>query len=81
MRPEFTAKAIPHVNKVSTVRGVQHHRGFTGVVQFPGDRTVYRTNTFHQKRRTAQATAERYARWLMKNPDARAEIREDIERR
>lgn len=73
MTPQpFNAKTIATTKRVSTFRaGVpvqQTHRGYTGLVYLPGYRHPFRTGTFHQKRKAAQATAERFGRWLLKDP-------------
>lgn len=53
------------VNKVHTLRGVQHHRGYTGFVyvKFEGERRpeTY-TCCFHQKARAARLHAEQMSR-------------------
>ena len=71
-KPAFSAKAIPTTKRVATSRaGIpvqQTHRGYTGIVYVPGHRQPFRTGTFHQKRKAAQATAEKFGRWLVKDP-------------
>lgn len=70
--PRFSAKAIRANKTVETYRGGvpvrQTHRGWTGLVYVPGHRDAFRTYTFHQKQRAAQAAAEKYGRWLVKDP-------------
>ena len=69
MTATFSAKTIRTVKRVTTLRGVQNHRGYTGIVYVPGQRKPFRTGTFHQKAKAAQATAEKFGRWLVKDPE------------
>ena len=64
----FSAKAIQKNKKVTTVRGPQTHRGWTGIVYVRGQRKPFLTGTFHQKQKAAVATAQKMGRWLVKDP-------------
>jgi hypothetical protein len=71
--PAFHAKTITTTKQVTTMRAgqfvQQNHRGYTGIVYVAGHRKPFRTRTFHQKRKAAQAAAEKFGRWLVKDPE------------
>lgn len=62
MPSPFRVVAVPVSKRVNTMRGSQVHRGFAPVVYFPGEPKPVRVPSFHQKRKSAIETGERYAR-------------------
>ena len=74
----FRVVAIHKIKRVTTLRRngtqvIQNHRGFTPVIYFRGQREPVRTNSFHQKRKSAIETGEWYARKVLREQAATTE--------
>lgn len=70
MNPQPSAKPVSYNLKVHTMKGLQVHRGFRGLVMMPGDRTPHYCPHFHQKARAARRCAEAAARRMMKEQES-----------
>lgn len=64
MTPRPSVSVAPVVKQVYTMRGIQRHRMYTGIVRLPGDPNVHRCCGRHQKPRGARECGERLARKL-----------------